>query len=33
MTLIADVFLNLRTPKNVARKMPNSSRFRGALDK
>ena len=32
-TLTADVFLNLRTPKNVARKMPKNSRFRGPVDK
>ena len=28
MTLIADVFLNLRTPKNVLRKICIKSRFR-----
>ena len=28
MTLIADVFLNLQTPKNVVRKMSKKTRFR-----
>ena len=29
MTLIADVFPKLRTPKNVVRSMSKKSRFRG----
>ena len=33
MTLIADVFLNLRTPKNVVRKISKKSPFRGSFDK
>ena len=33
MTLIADVFLNLRTPKYVVREMSIKSRFRGLFDK
>ena len=33
MTLIADVFLNLRTPKEVVREMSKKSRFRGPFDK
>ena len=32
-TLIADVFLNLRTPKNVVRSMSKESRLRGPFDK
>ena len=30
MTLIADVFPKLRTPKNMNRSMPKKSRFRGS---
>ena len=30
MTLIADVFPKLRTPKNMVRSMPKKSRFRGS---
>ena len=33
MTLIADVFLKLRTPKNMVRSMPKKSRFRGSYKK
>ena len=33
MNLIADVFLNLRTPKNVVRSISKKSRFRGPLEK
>ena len=33
MTLIADVFLNLRTPKNVVRKKSKKVPFRGPFDK
>ena len=33
MTLIADVFLNLRTPKYVVREMFKKSCFRGPFDK
>ena len=33
MTLIADVFLNLRNPKNVVRKISKKSPFRGSFDK
>ena len=33
MTLIADVFLNLRIPKYVVREMSKKSRFRGPFDK
>ena len=33
MTLIADVFLNLRTPKYVVREMSKKSCFRGLFDK
>ena len=33
MTLIAYVFLKLRTPKYVARQMSKKSRFRGTLDR
>ena len=33
MNLIADVFLNLRTPKNVVRSISKKSRFRGLLEK
>ena len=33
MTLIADVFLNLRNPKNVPRLMSKKYCFRGPLDK
>ena len=32
-TLIADVFLNLRTPKNMVRSMSKESRLRGPFDK
>ena len=33
MSLIADVFLNLQTPKNVLRWMSKKSSLRGAFDK
>ena len=33
MTLIDDVFLNLRTSKIVARQMSKNSRFKGPFDK
>ena len=33
MNLIADVFLNLRTPKNVVRSISKKSRFRGLFEK
>ena len=33
MTLIADLFLKLRTPKAVVRSMPKMSRFRGSVEK
>ena len=33
MTLIADVFLNLKIPKNVVREMSKKCRLRGAFDK
>ena len=33
MTLTADVFLNLRTPKYVVREISKKSRFRGPFDK
>ena len=33
MTLIADVFPKLRTPKNIVRSMPKKSRFRGSYKK
>ena len=33
MTLIADFFLNLRTPENVVRYMYKKSRFKGPFDK
>ena len=33
MNLIADVFLNLRTPKNVVRSISKKSRFRGPFEK
>ena len=33
MTLIVDVFLKLRTPKNLFREMSKKSRFRGAFEK
>ena len=33
MNLIADVFLNLRTPKNMVRSISKKSRFRGPLEK
>ena len=33
MMLIADVFPNLRTPKNVIRYMSKKSRLRGPFDK
>ena len=32
MTLIADLFPKLRTPKNVARYMSKKSRFKGTFD-
>ena len=33
MTLIADLFLNLRTPENVVRYMSKKSRFKGPFDR
>ena len=33
MTLIADLFLKLRTPKNVLRYMSKKSRFQGPFDR
>ena len=33
MTLIADVFLKLRTPKNMVRSMPKKSSFRGCVER
>ena len=33
MTLRAYVFLNLRTPKDVVRKISKKSRLRGSLDR
>ena len=33
MNLIADVFLNLRTPKNVVRSISKKCRFRGLFEK
>ena len=33
LTLIADVFPKLRTPKNMARSMPKKSHFRASLEK
>ena len=33
MTLIANSFPKLRTPKNVARYMSNKSRFKGLFDR
>ena len=33
MTLIANSFLKLRTPENVARYMSNKSRFKGPFDR
>ena len=33
MTLIADVFPKLRTPKNMVRSMPKKSRFRVSVEK
>ena len=33
MTLIADIFGKLRTPKNVVRYMPKKSRFKGPFDR
>ena len=33
MTLIADLFPKLRTPKNVVRYMSKKSRFKGPFDK
>ena len=33
MTLIADVFLNLRTPKNVVREVSKKSHLRGPFNK
>ena len=32
MTLIADLFMKLHTPKNVARYMSKKSRFKGPFD-
>ena len=32
MTLIADLFMKLRTPKDVARYMSKKSRFKGPFD-
>ena len=33
MTLIADVFPKLRTPKNMVRSIPEKSRFTGSVEK
>ena len=33
MTLIADLFLKLRTPENVVRYMSKKSRFKGTFDR
>ena len=33
MTLIADLFLKLRTPENVVRYMSKESRFKGPFDR
>ena len=33
MTLIADLFLKLRTPENVIRYMSKKSRFKGPFDR
>ena len=33
MTLIADLFLKLRTPENVVRYMSKKSRFKGSCDR
>ena len=33
MTLIADVFPKLRTPKNMVRSLPKKSHFRGSIEK
>ena len=33
MTLIADVYPKLRTPKNIIRSMPKKSRFRASVEK
>ena len=33
MTLLADLFLKLRTPENVVRYMSKKSRFKGPFDK
>ena len=33
MTLIADFFPKVRTPKNVARYMSNKSRFKGLFER
>ena len=33
MTLIADVFPKLRTPKNMVRSMPKKSSFRASVEK
>ena len=33
MTLIADLFLKLRTPENVVRYMCKKSRFKGPFDR
>ena len=33
MTFIADLFANLRTPKNVVRYLSKESRFKGPFDR
>ena len=33
MTLLADAFLNLRSPRNVVREMSKKSRFRRSFEK
>ena len=33
MTLIADLFLKLRTPENMVRCMSKKSRFKGSFDR
>ena len=33
LTLVVDAFLNLRTPKDVVRKMSKKSNFRGPFEK
>ena len=33
MTLIADLFAKLRTPKNVVRYLSKKSRFKGSFDR